>query len=120
MVALGQALMSDPQVVLLDEPYAGLAPTMVDSINDSIQLLTANGVGVLVVDEVLDRALSQSSRCYVIESGQIVLEGASEVLARDKAAERIVVGLDSESSLDPAAGDPALAEHPYQIRRYVT
>jgi branched-chain amino acid transport system ATP-binding protein len=78
MVAIGQALMSRPRILLLDEPSAGLAPTLVDEMYDRFDALVAQGLGVLVVDQSVERALERTHRYYLMEAGTIVLQGKSE------------------------------------------
>ena len=78
MVAIGQALMSRPTYLLLDEPASGVAPVLVDEIYDTVAaLVAAGGLGLLVVDQSIERALDRSDRYYVMDNGSIVLQGAS-------------------------------------------
>jgi ABC-type branched-subunit amino acid transport system ATPase component len=78
MVAIGQALMSRPTYLLLDEPAAGVAPVLVDEIYDTIDgLVTRDGLGVVLVDQSVERALERARRYYVMDSGAIVLKGDS-------------------------------------------
>jgi branched-chain amino acid transport system ATP-binding protein len=83
MLAIGQALMCDPTFLLLDEPCAGLAPTVVDRIYDVIARLVAEERGVLLVEQDVQRAMRRSDRTYVMERGKIVLDGPSDALLRD-------------------------------------
>ena len=92
MVALGQALMADPRVLLLDEPSAGLAPMLVEAIYAAVERLRQRGMAILVVEQTVDRALSAASRAYVMEGGRIVLEGASQQLRHDGRVEAVVLG----------------------------
>lgn len=92
MVALGQALMADPRVLLLDEPSAGLAPMLVEAIYTAVERLRQRGMAVLVVEQTVDRALAAASRAYVMEGGSIVLEGESEQLRHDGRVEAVVLG----------------------------
>jgi len=85
MIAIGQALMARPRFLMLDEPASGVAPVLVDEIYDRLHQLVGEGLGLLVVDQSIERALEQSSRFYVMDDGRIVLAGASE----PSAAERI-------------------------------
>jgi branched-chain amino acid transport system ATP-binding protein len=75
MVAIGQALMSKPKYLLLDEPMAGLAPILVDEIYARLHLLIGDGLGVLVVDQSVERAVAHAGRYYVLDSGRTVLAG---------------------------------------------
>jgi branched-chain amino acid transport system ATP-binding protein len=78
MVAIGQALMSNPSILLLDEPSAGLAPALVDEMYDRLDVLVAQGLGVLIVDQSVERALERTHRYYLMEDGATVMQGKSE------------------------------------------
>ncbi len=80
MLALGRGLMSRPEVLLLDEPSLGLAPLLVSAIFEMIQRIHARGKTILLVEQNARMALKVAHRAYVLETGQIVLEGkASEI-----------------------------------------
>ena len=81
MVAIGQALMSRPRFLLLDEPSSGLAPALVDEMYDRFDELVSQGLGLLVVDQSIERALERSHRFYVMEAGAIAMEGSSNPAA---------------------------------------
>jgi branched-chain amino acid transport system ATP-binding protein len=78
MVAMGQALMSQPRFLLLDEPSSGLAPALVDEMYDRLDQLAGRGLGLLIVDQSVERVLARSHRYYLMESGAIVQRGKSE------------------------------------------
>jgi branched-chain amino acid transport system ATP-binding protein len=78
MVAIGQALMSRPRFLLLDEPSSGLAPVLVDEMYDRMDELAATGIGLLIVDQNVERILDRTTRYYLMESGAVIREGASE------------------------------------------
>ncbi|MEQ8153950.1 MAG: ABC transporter ATP-binding protein [Clostridiaceae bacterium] len=85
MLAMGRALMSRPEMILLDEPSMGLAPLVVKGIFDIIQEINASGTTVLLVEQNAHMALSIADRAYVLETGSIVLEGnAGDLLQDDK------------------------------------
>jgi branched-chain amino acid transport system ATP-binding protein len=86
--------MAEPQVLLLDEPSSGLAPAIVDGIYVALRSLRDQGIGVLVVEQNLERALRESDRCYVVEQGRVVLHGASGRLDADRVAS-IVLGVEA-------------------------
>ena len=80
MLAIGRALMSAPQLLLLDEPSMGLAPLMVQRIFDTIRKVASEGVTVLLVEQNAKLALESSSRGYVMESGAITLSDTASAL----------------------------------------
>lgn len=83
MLAIGRALMSRPQMLLLDEPSMGLAPIMVQKIFEVIRAVAADGMTVLLVEQNAKLALESSQRAYVMESGEITLNGDSAALLDD-------------------------------------
>ncbi|HQZ12390.1 MAG TPA: ABC transporter ATP-binding protein [Devosia sp.] len=84
MVALARALMSKPKALLLDEPSMGLAPKIVDTIFEIIADVAASGMPILLVEQNANRALQIADRAYVMESGQIALNGTGkELLGND-------------------------------------
>jgi branched-chain amino acid transport system ATP-binding protein len=88
MLAIGRGLMSSPRVLLLDEPSMGLAPILVQRIFDTIVEIRRQGVAVLLVEQNAFMSLSIADYGYVIETGEIVLEGkASELLANPQVKE---------------------------------
>jgi branched-chain amino acid transport system ATP-binding protein len=92
MLAIGRALMSQPRLLLLDEPSMGLAPLMVQKIYQTIQEIARNGVTILLVEQNAHLALQISQRAYVMESGTIQLAGASLELARDPGVQSAYLG----------------------------
>lgn len=80
MLAMGRALMSRPELLLLDEPSMGLAPLLVDEIFDIIKSISKTGTTVLLVEQNASRALNLADRGYVLETGKIVLGGTSSDL----------------------------------------
>ncbi|MBN9619572.1 MAG: ABC transporter ATP-binding protein [Actinobacteria bacterium] len=85
MLAIGRALMGKPELLLLDEPSMGLAPLIVAQIFDIIREINASGVTVLLVEQNAAQALALANRGYVLETGEIVLDGTgSELLADDR------------------------------------
>jgi branched-chain amino acid transport system ATP-binding protein len=82
MVAIGRALMSQPRLLLLDEPFLGLAPKVVDEIRHTLNTLRADGLTMLLVEQKLDIALPFTSRAYVMVKGRIALTQSSAKLAQ--------------------------------------
>jgi branched-chain amino acid transport system ATP-binding protein len=84
MLAIGRALMSNPQLLMLDEPSLGLAPLVVDQLYDKIGALKAEGLTILLVEQQVYGALELADRAYVLETGCIVREGSrADLLADD-------------------------------------
>ena len=85
MLAMGRALMSRPKLLILDEPSMGLSPLFVKEIFEVIKQLKEKGTTILLVEQNAKMALSISDRAYVIETGEIVLEGdAKDLLHNDR------------------------------------
>ena len=85
MLAMGRALMSHPKIILMDEPSMGLSPIFVNEIFDIIQEVSKSGTTVLLVEQNAKKALSIADRGYVLETGNIVLEGnAKDLLNNDR------------------------------------
>ena len=83
MLAMGRALMSRPQVLLMDEPSMGLSPLMVEKIFEVVRDVSAQGVTVLLVEQNASRALKMAQRAYVMESGEISMQGEAKALLHD-------------------------------------
>ncbi|MFN8492193.1 MAG: ABC transporter ATP-binding protein [Caldilineaceae bacterium] len=92
MLAIGRALMSRPQLLLLDEPSLGLAPLMVEHIFDVIRTLKQQGKTILLVEQNVHQALDAADRVYVVETGQITLEGTAEELKHNPQVEQSYLG----------------------------
>ena len=82
MLAIGRALMSNPRLLLLDEPFLGLAPLIVAEIRHALEKLRQGGLTLLMVEQKLDIALGFAQRAYVLIKGRVVLEDATASLAR--------------------------------------
>jgi branched-chain amino acid transport system ATP-binding protein len=93
MVAIGRALMARPRLLLMDEPSLGLAPLIVDEVFEVIETVRAEGVGVLLVEQNVQRALDISSRAYLLSEGRIVMEGPGQELAESPEIRRAVLGV---------------------------
>jgi branched-chain amino acid transport system ATP-binding protein len=93
MLAVGRALMSRPRLLMLDEPTTGLAPKLARSAYEALQALKETGVTLLVAEQQVPLALSLADRGYVLETGRIRLEGASEDLERNPEVRRAYLGV---------------------------
>ena len=83
MLAIGRALMSQPKLLLLDEPSLGLAPIIIQQIFDIIEQLRKDGVTIFLVEQNANQALKLADRGYVLENGRIVMQGSGEQLLSD-------------------------------------
>lgn len=92
MVAMGRALMSHPNTVLMDEPSMGLSPKLVKEIFDIIGKLHAEGITVLLVEQNAKMALSIADRAYVLETGSITMQGNAKELLHDEKVRKAYLG----------------------------
>lgn len=92
MLAIGRALMVDPKVLLLDEPSMGLAPIIVQGIMDIIKKINQAGTTILLVEQNAKVALKLADRGYVLETGEIVMEGSADVLSKDDSIVKAYLG----------------------------
>ena len=88
MLAMGRALMSKPEIILLDEPSMGLSPIFVEEIFDIIKYINESGTTVLLVEQNAKKALSIADRAYVLETGNIVLSGDAKDLMNDESVKK--------------------------------
>jgi branched-chain amino acid transport system ATP-binding protein len=93
MVAIGRALMAEPDFLMLDEPSLGLAPVMVDAMFDAVAALNKRGMSILLVEQNVSESLALATRGYVLETGSIVLEGESAALLEDARVQQAYLGL---------------------------
>ncbi|MFN8104884.1 MAG: ABC transporter ATP-binding protein [Acidimicrobiia bacterium] len=92
MLAISRALMSRPDVVLLDEPSLGLAPIMIKAVFDLIEELAQEGTTILLVEQMANQALAIADRAYVLETGAITLEGTGAALLEDERVKAAYLG----------------------------
>ena len=92
MLAIGRALMSDPQLLLLDEPSLGLAPNLVLLIFDLIKSINQQGTSILLIEQNANMALSIAHRAYVMETGTITLSGDAQQLKNDDKVRKAYLG----------------------------
>jgi branched-chain amino acid transport system ATP-binding protein len=94
MVAIGRALMSRPKLLLLDEPFLGVAPIIIEEVIGALRRLSDEGVTLLLVEQNIHRAMEIVSRAYVIENGRTVLEGSRDALLGDPSFTGKFLGLE--------------------------
>lgn len=92
MLAMGRALMSNPKIILMDEPSMGLSPLLVSEIFDIIQSINHNGTTVLLVEQNARKALAISHRAYVLETGKIALEGDADGMMHNEQVRKAYLG----------------------------
>ena len=92
MLAMGRALMSEPKIIVMDEPSMGLSPLFVTEIFDIIREISQGGTTVLLVEQNAKKALSIADRAYVLETGKIVLSGNAQDLMNDDSVKRAYLG----------------------------
>ena len=93
MLAIGRALMSEPRLLVLDEPSMGLAPVLIAEISRSLQVLRRQGMSILLVEQNAKLTFTLADRCVVMEGGEVVKEGSSEALRDDPDVRRIYLGI---------------------------
>jgi len=93
MLAIGRALMSEPKLLILDEPSTGLSPLLVAQVFKSLERLGKEGITILLLEQNVRHALDMCQRGYVLENGRIVLEGKSKNLMREKHIQKAYLGI---------------------------
>jgi branched-chain amino acid transport system ATP-binding protein len=96
MLAIGRALMSEPKLLMLDEPSLGLAPTIVEVLYDTLGQLHREGLTLLLAEQSVPLALEIADYAYVLQTGRSVLEGPAKQLEHDPQVQRIYLGLAEE------------------------
>jgi len=95
MLATGRALMSDPKLLMLDEPSLGLAPAVVESMYETLVRLKTEGMTLLLAEQAVELALEVADYAYVLQTGRTVLQGPAAQLAGDRDVQRIYLGLET-------------------------
>jgi branched-chain amino acid transport system ATP-binding protein len=95
MLATGRALMSDPKLLMLDEPSLGLAPAVVEAMYATLQRLRGEGLTLLLAEQAVELALEVADFAYVLQTGRTVLQGKASDLADDRDVQRIYLGLET-------------------------
>jgi branched-chain amino acid transport system ATP-binding protein len=93
MLATARALMAQPKLLLLDEPSLGLSPLMTQTVASIITTLNQTGIGIVLVEQNAELALELATRCYVLETGSVVIEGESKELLNDKRVKKAYLGM---------------------------
>jgi branched-chain amino acid transport system ATP-binding protein len=93
MLALGRGLMSRPRLLMVDEPFLGLAPAIVEEMKVAFRQVNEEGVSILFIEQNVQVALNMSSRGYILESGRLALDGASSELLTSPEVKRIFLGV---------------------------
>jgi branched-chain amino acid transport system ATP-binding protein len=94
MLAVGRALMSEPRLLLLDEPSLGLAPAIVDAMYDAFAALHKEGQTILLAEQSVDLALEAADYAYVLQVGRTVLQGSAQEMAHNPDVQKVYLGLE--------------------------
>jgi branched-chain amino acid transport system ATP-binding protein len=97
MLALGRALMSEPQLLMLDEPSLGLAPAVIEQLYDTLQVLHRQGLTLLLAEQSIPLALGIADYAYVLQTGHIALEGPAAELEKNEQVREIYLGISSRA-----------------------
>lgn len=93
MLSLGRALMSQPELLLMDEPSLGLSPVMAQTVVEILTTLQQRGIGLILVEQNAELALHISTRCYVLETGRVIIEGKSKEVRNDERVRKAYLGI---------------------------
>ncbi len=93
MLAIARALMAEPKMLMLDEPSFGLAPKIVNEVFETIQKINETGVSILLVEQDVNRSLSVAHRAYVLENGQVVMQGEGKELLDNDHVRKAYLGI---------------------------
>ena len=96
MCAIGRALMSNPKLLLLDEPSAGLAPVVVQQVFELVKRIRASGLTVLIVEQNVQQVLKVVDRAYLLFEGKLLKAGTAEELAADEIVRKVYLGTNFE------------------------
>jgi branched-chain amino acid transport system ATP-binding protein len=93
MLAFGRGLMSQPRLLMVDEPFLGLSPQFAQTIIQAMEKINQAGVSVLFIEQNVQEALEIAGRAYVLESGRVALQGAAKELLRDERMREVYLGV---------------------------
>jgi branched-chain amino acid transport system ATP-binding protein len=99
MLSVGRALMSEPQLLMLDEPSLGLAPAVVEMLYDTLQKLHQQGLTLLLAEQSIPLALGIADYAYVLQTGRIALEGAARDLEQNEQVRQIYLGISTRAAV---------------------
>lgn len=100
---IARCLVSDPEIILLDEPFTGIDPVTIESIQQIIKELKARGISILITDHQVRETLQITDRSYVVIRGQVVVHGPPAEVLNNKAARELYFGSGIEASLSPSS-----------------
>ena len=93
MLVIGRSLMSNPELLILDEPSLGLAPIIVAKVLDTLRQINEEGVAILLVEQNIRDSLNIADRGYVLEEGKIIIEGEGRELLSNEHIKEVYLGL---------------------------
>jgi branched-chain amino acid transport system ATP-binding protein len=93
MLVIGRSLMSNPKLLILDEPSLGLAPIIVEKVLDTLEMINDNGVTILLVEQNIRDSLNIANRAYVLEEGKIIIEGEGRELLNNEHIKEVYLGV---------------------------
>jgi branched-chain amino acid transport system ATP-binding protein len=93
MLAIGRALVSDPDLLLIDEPFEGLMPSLVDDVADAVAELSEKDIAMILADQKTDEALELADRAYIIENGEIVHDDDADSIGADQELQEKYLGV---------------------------
>src|SRR5262245_18472744 len=120
MVAEGRALMAQPRLILMDEPSMGLAPALVETIYEIVRRSKSLGTGMLIVEQNATMALAVAARAYVLQTGEIVLQGSGHELLKSDSIRKAYLGGSTGLTCDGGINDesrPLLIRSPHGVLR---
>jgi branched-chain amino acid transport system ATP-binding protein len=100
MLALGRALMSEPKMLLLDEPSLGLAPTVVETLYDTLQKLHEDGLTLLLAEQSIPLALGIADYAYVLQTGRVAIEGKAAEMESNSQVQEIYLGIGARAAVE--------------------
>ena len=100
MLALGRALMSEPKMLLLDEPSLGLAPAVVETLYETLQQLHEDGLTLLLAEQSIPLALGIADYAYVLQTGRVAIEGKAAEMEDNRQVQEIYLGITSRTAME--------------------